>query len=557
MQATPSRPPGEEAPAVAPADGGTRLPALLSMLALAALVTLAAAAVRAPELLRRPSGIAPQIAAEVAVPAEVAAPAEGPPLCVAQVRPGDEAVPDSGATAASLSVECDRPGRLAVLSSRGAPAGAELDGDGRFEGELGRHYLCAGAVARLDLAVVAAGGRWETTASLAASPGAPSCDVLIRPGVTELVWERGSLAVSDALAEEALGPPRGVAEGGGARALDHLAVMHEDGSGRWRGWGVGAPAGAPLDRLEEGERYLIAASAAIAWTFPDPPAPDAADAADAAPPALATAPEPPAAAASAGESVFERAQIVSYYGHPNVPAMGILGAGAPEAAAEGVAALAAAYDELNGERDVIPALHLITGVATSTPGPDGLHLRRLPGDRVRPWIRLAEERGQLIFLDVQVGWSDALEEVRALEEFLLEPHVHVALDPEFATRGLGRPGAAIGRIRADTVDQVQAYLAAMVREQGIPPKLLVLHQFLGWMLPGAASGYADHPEVEIVIDMDGYGSPPEKLVGYRLYALAAYSERPALKLFFLHDEPLMSPEEVQALDPPPALIIYQ
>ena len=254
---------------------------------------------------------------------------------------------------------------------------------------------------------------------------------------------------------------------------------------------------------------------------------------------------------------MRRWPVLEHYGHPNVAQMGILGAGAPEEAADGVAALAAAYDELNGERDVIPALHLITGVATSTPGPDGLHLRRLPGDRVRAWVRLAEERGQLIFLDVQVGWSDALEEVGALEEFLLEPHVHVALDPEFATRGLGRPGAAIGRIGVDTVDRVQAYLAAIVREEGIPPKLLVLHQFLGRMLPGAASGYADHPEVEIVIDMDGYGSPPEKLVGYRLYALAAYSERPALKLFFLHDDPLMTPEEVQALDPPPALIIYQ
>lgn len=548
MQSTPSRPRGEGPPAAAPPDGGGRLPALLSLLALAALVTLAAAAIRAPELLRRPSGAAPQIAVEVA------APPEGPPLCLAQVRPGDEAVPDSGATPAWLSVECDRPGRLAVLSSSGAPAGAELDGDGRFEGPLGRHYLCAGAVARLELAVVAAGERWETTASLAASPGAPSCDVLIRPGVTELVWDRESLAVSDAFAEEALGPPRGVAANGGARALDHLAVMHEDGSGRWRGWGVGAPAGAPLDRLEQGGRYLIAASAAIAWTFPEPPAPGAADAA---PPAPPTAPEPPAAAPSAGESVFERAQIVSYYGHPNVPAMGILGAGAPEEAADGVAALAAAYDELNGDRGVIPALHLITGVATSTPGPDGLHLRRLSGERVRAWIGLAEERGQLIFLDVQVGWSDALEEVRALEEFLLEPHVHVALDPEFATRGLGRPGAAIGRIGVKTVDRVQAYLAAIVREEGIPPKLLVLHQFLERMLPGAASGYADHPEVEVVIDMDGYGAPAAKLVGYRLYALAAYSERPALKLFFLHDEPLMTPEEVQALDPPPALIIYQ
>ena len=249
--------------------------------------------------------------------------------------------------------------------------------------------------------------------------------------------------------------------------------------------------------------------------------------------------------------------MVSYYGHPDVPRMGILGTGTPEEAADGVAVLAAAYDELNGDRDVIPALHLIAGVATSAPGVAGLHLQRLSNEDVRRWVSLAEEREQLIFLDVQIGWSNALEEAKALEEFLREPHVHLALDPEFATLGLGRPGTVVGRLDGAAVDGVQAYLAGLVRSEGIPSKLLVLHQFLDSMLPDADEGYADHPEVEIVIDMDGFGRAAVKLAKYRRYSLSAYAERPAIKLFFLYDEPLLTPADVQSLDSPPDLIIYQ
>lgn len=46
------------------------------------------------------------------------------------------------------------------------------------------------------------------------------------------------------------------------------------------------------------------------------------------------------------------------------------------------------------------------------------------------------------------------------------------------------------------------------------------------------------------------------LSGYRRFALSAPSERSALTLFFRY-VPVVTPEEVQGLDEPPALIIYQ
>ena len=552
MPQTPSRRPIDGPPANEPPDRAAGLTAgLLAALAVAALITLLAAAIPRPEPPPEPA-----VSALTSGPPATPIP-EAPPRCRAAARPAAATAPDSDATPVWLLVECDAPGLLSVHPSPGHPAGAELDRDGRFEGALGRAYLCAGSRASLSITVTGTGGSWETTASLAAARGAPACDMLIRPGVTEFIWERDAIAVAVAFAETALGPPRGFGANGSPRATDHVVVWHRDESGRPFAWGLTRDAAEPLEFLERGKRYLIAADAEVAWHFPDPPAPpaDPPPAAPADPPATAFADSPPAA--DSGVSVLDGAQVVSYYGHPGVPQMGILGAGAPEEAADGVTLLAARYDELNGDRDVIPALHLITGVAAADPGPDGLYLNNLSHDRVREWVRLAGERRQLIFLDVQVGWSDALTEVTALEEFLLEPHVHLALDPEFATLGLGPPGVVIGRIDAGTVDSVQSYLAGLVREHGLPPKLLVLHQFLDGMLPGAAAGYAEHPEVDVVIDMDGFGSAHVKLTTYRLYSLAPYAERPALKLFFLHDQPVMTPDEVQSLDVPPDLIIYQ
>ncbi len=266
---------------------------------------------------------------------------------------------------------------------------------------------------------------------------------------------------------------------------------------------------------------------------------------------VSRAPPPPL------RSVFDDAQVVSFYGYPGFPGMGALGAHPPERAADEVLRVAEAYDALNGERGVIPALHLIVAVAQTTPMEDGSYLDRLSEEEIAVYVEVARGRGLLLFLDVQVGWADPLAEVRRLAAALAEPFVHLALDPEFATRASGlAPGIVIGSIDAAEVNAVQDYLAALVRERRLPPKLLVLHQFTDGMLPGAEK-YAALPEVEVTIDMDGYGTEWGKLSNYERYALAPYSERPAIKLFYDWDTPLLPPERLLALERPPDLVIYQ
>ena len=256
-------------------------------------------------------------------------------------------------------------------------------------------------------------------------------------------------------------------------------------------------------------------------------------------------------------SVLESAQLVTFYGYPNTPLMGILGRGSPETVADQAAAMAADYDRLNGDREVIPAFHLITGVAQAHPTPDGTWISRMPDELIAEYVELARERGMHVFLDEQIGWSDPLTEVRKLEPFLREPFVHVAIDPEFATkRAESRPGLVIGSVTGAEINEVQRYLAGIVQTEGLPPKILMVHQFTHRMILDR-DVIEDYADVDLSIDMDGFGLIGQKVAGYNAFAVPEPSEWPAFKLFLRYDTPVMTPEQVQGLDPPPDLIIYQ
>jgi hypothetical protein len=256
-------------------------------------------------------------------------------------------------------------------------------------------------------------------------------------------------------------------------------------------------------------------------------------------------------------SYFANTQVISLYGHPGVATMGELGVHSADAVAAVARALAAEYDALNGDRDTVAALHLIVDVAQAQPQADGSYLAQMPLEDVRQYVEIAREEGMLIFLDLQIGWADTLEAVQRLRPLLSEPFVHLALDPEFATAARGAaPGIAIGSLDAEVVNDVQHYLDGIVRRFDLPPKILVLHQFLVEMITHPED-IALLPAVEITIDMDGYGPPEPKIGGYQRYAMASYAQRAALKLFYHWDVPLMSPADVLALEKVPDYVIYQ
>ncbi len=431
-------------------------------------------------------------------------------------------------TPLEIEIMCDATARVEVRAPGGGGSAHFVEARLPLRIKDERAYLCRGQDPTVDVASEALG--WFQSVPIRGVRTLPQCDVLLKPGSMRLHWSGPRVPVPDAFAGGALGWSEWERDPGGL--VPGLAVWEvmEDEPWLTVGWGDGVPpALRGLSYLSPGREYLVISNAERPWTFPRP---------------------------SGGGSPFEHAQVVAFYGYPGVPVMGVLGEGSPAEVASEVAAWAERYDQLNGPRDVIPAFHLITAVAQAHPTADGTYLARMFDDTIATYVEAARDYGMLLFLDVQIGWSDPLTEVKLLEHFLREPFVHLALDPEFATLSRGvRPGLAIGSMEAAELNEVQHYLAGLVEEEGLPPKILVVHQFVDWMLLDRET-VEDVSGVEITIDMDGFGGASLKLLYYERYSLTAPSERSAIKLFFQQDDPIMSPEQIQALTHMPDMIIY-
>lgn len=255
----------------------------------------------------------------------------------------------------------------------------------------------------------------------------------------------------------------------------------------------------------------------------------------------------------AGEPVSDY-QVFSYYGNPYTADMGILGELEPEELVQALKDHARLYDSLNGPRAVQPALHLVYATAQPDPGPDGLYLQYVDEETLGEYIDLACENGLLIFLDLQIGRSDVESELAKILPYLQQPHVHVALDPEFAMAEGEVPGESIGSLDAADVNAAQALIQDFVEKRGLPDKVLIVHQFVQDMITHPEL-IEDYPRVKLVIDMDGFGPSDIKRVKYGWYAAPA--EYSGFKLFFRHDPDLMSEQEVLGLEPVPDVIIYQ
>jgi hypothetical protein len=308
------------------------------------------------------------------------------------------------------------------------------------------------------------------------------------------------------------------------------------------------------------------ASLATAQPAPEQPAPAAPAAPGAAPaaPQQQEPPQPPAAPPPAPEAppapeqphLLQANQLVVFYGSPLSAGLGILGKFEPEDAADRVRRMAFKYDQKNGDRGAIGALDLIYAMAMDNPTDNGLYLRYLPDDVVERYLRAAEAQGVHLMLDLQIGRGDVLEEVRKIERFLLHPNVHVAIDPEYAVGPNGAPILTPGLITGDQINAVQDYVAGLVRDHGLPQKMVVIHQFMDHTIVGGE--VTTHvPEVELVLNMDAFGDSPAKRKKYRAYAELPYAERDSYNIFLKQDDRVLTEEEVLELSPEPDAVFYQ
>ena len=155
-------------------------------------------------------------------------------------------------------------------------------------------------------------------------------------------------------------------------------------------------------------------------------------------------------------------------------------------------------------------------------------------EKVYGW---AQQKNALLFLDIQVGHSTLQAELPRLLPFLARPNVHLGIDPEFSMhyeREGMRPSTKIGEMSADDVNYVVKTLTQLVQEKHLPPKILVVHRFTQKMVLGAPNIHPT-PQVQVVMDMDGWGPPWLKFDSYRDYIDAEPVQFTGFKIFFHND----------------------
>jgi hypothetical protein len=266
-------------------------------------------------------------------------------------------------------------------------------------------------------------------------------------------------------------------------------------------------------------------------------------------------PEPkPAALPRGGRTVLPDFRVVAYYGAPQDDELGILGIGSPRRAAQRLERQAKPYARPG--RPVLPAFELIAAIVTSEPGEGGDHSMRQDDSTIRRYLRVARAHRMLLLLDIQPGYAPFLEEAQALERWLREPDVGLALDPEWSLEPPLLPAQEIGSTDAATVNEVSRYLSGIVRRHDLPQKLLVVHRFTKDMIEDEHA-LESNPGVALVVNVDGFGDQPNKTSKYREFTSDLHRRFNGFKLFYHEDLNLMKPNQVLRLRPQPDLIVYE
>jgi len=210
---------------------------------------------------------------------------------------------------------------------------------------------------------------------------------------------------------------------------------------------------------------------------------------------------------------------------------------------------------------VIPALDYIAVVAQGSPGASGMYRARMPDSEIDKVIAMASKVNGIVFLDVQVGLSNVQTEVPLLQKYLEMPNVHLAIDPEFSMKTGAHPGTVIGTFDASDINFVSNYLANLVRENNLPPKILIVHRFTENMVTNYKE-IKTMPEVQILMNMDGWGDQAHKIATYKQFIYSEPVQFTGFKLFYKNDvltpgSAMMTPAELLKLTPQPIYIQYQ
>ncbi len=254
-------------------------------------------------------------------------------------------------------------------------------------------------------------------------------------------------------------------------------------------------------------------------------------------------------------------RIIAYYGNLYSTKMGVLGEYKEDEMLRRLDVEVKKWETADPTTPVIPALHYIAVVAQGSEGKDGKYRARMPFTEIDKVLKIAEKINAIVFLDIQVGFSDLQTEVPLLEKYLKLPNVHLGVDPEFSMKTGIRPGKVVGTLDATDINFSANYLAKIVKENNLTPKILVVHRYTQKMLTNYQN-IKPLENVQIVMHMDGWGGAAKKKNTYKQFVYKEPVQFTGFKLFYKNDvlEPgtsLMTPNDLLKLNPQPSYIQFQ
>ena len=254
-------------------------------------------------------------------------------------------------------------------------------------------------------------------------------------------------------------------------------------------------------------------------------------------------------------------RVIAFYGNFLSKGMGVLGQYPEDVMLAKLNTEMAAWAAADPQTPVIPAIDYIAVTAQASAGRDGMYRAQMSDRQIDHAVELARKIHGIVVLDVQVGLSTLPKELSELRKYLAYPDVHLAIDPEFAMQHGAKPGTEIGTFDAVEINYAANFLAQIVRDNHLPPKILVVHRFTQEMMTHYKK-ITPLPEVQMVIDMDGWGDPQKKIGTYVNIVADEPVQFTGFKLFFKNDilppsTRLLTPREVINLTPSPIFIQYQ
>lgn len=262
-----------------------------------------------------------------------------------------------------------------------------------------------------------------------------------------------------------------------------------------------------------------------------------------------------------GGAILPFKRIIAYYGNLYSKHMGILGEYPKDEMLSRLDKELKKWNRADPTTPTIPALHYIVTTAQESPAWDGKYRLRMPASEIDKVIEMAKEDHALVFLDIQVAKSSLQAEIPLLENYLKMPQVHLGIDPEFSMKTGAKPGKVVGTMDAADINYAAKYLALLVNKYHLPPKILVIHRFTRNMVTNYKKITPLH-EVQIVMDMDGWGTKAKKINTYQTFIAEEPVQFTGFKLFYKNDiktasTSIMTPSEVLKLRPKPVYIQYQ